>query len=134
MPRAKLTATVGGSILKLRREQIEALANYSRSTFEDEAFNTLKEIWTDEFDELGEQAVRDLIHMGFDKSDRYEMTSEDEVLRFIHLMMLWGPDFDESLDTAWASQILARNCSASLMLRQLEWKSDQLLNAEESKQ
>jgi hypothetical protein len=49
-----------------------------------------------------EAAVREAIS----RAERYEITREDDLERFVHLMAVLGPRFDEDEGLPWAGEIL----------------------------
>ena len=55
---------------------------------------------------VDEPEVRSLIREGIGRAGKYGFRSEQEICRFVDLMMVFGPRFDQ--DAPWAEAILTR--------------------------
>jgi len=55
---------------------------------------------------LGQDGLRELIHYGSARAERYEIVGEDERSQFIELMLLLGRNFDQESNYGWAQAIL----------------------------
>jgi len=93
-------------MLKIRKEQEEALAEVVRKTFAERAHKHLAKTWPDECAEIGEEHVREMVDDGIRSAAEHDITMDADVLGFIELYILLGPDFETSPDTPWAAEIL----------------------------
>ncbi|HEX3880076.1 MAG TPA: hypothetical protein VHW24_24010 [Bryobacteraceae bacterium] len=90
--------------LTVRQTQIDALSDMRRQAFEGRMVDHLNRFFTRRADRIGEAGLRELIRGGIVRAGKYGFRTEQEVCRFIGLMLVFGERFDE--DTAWAAEIL----------------------------
>ncbi|MBL0158376.1 MAG: hypothetical protein IPP47_14925 [Bryobacterales bacterium] len=66
---------------------------------------------------LPPEQLRTFVSDGIAKAARYGIESEQEVCKFLNLLVVFGPEFDTEL--AWARKTLAAKDGASLRLNRL---------------
>lgn len=98
-------------MLIIRREQMQALSDYMRRSFEDRMVRHIAQSFPAQFKKLapppaGDAPVRALIQQGIERAANYEITIEREVGRFIEVMVELGAGFETRADAAWAQTIL----------------------------
>ncbi len=92
-------------MLRLRKTQVVKLEEYMRTVFEKKMFAMITAKYPDQCENLQEKQIQELIARGIDRSARdYDIKMEHDVQRFIELMFLIAPDFDDAYD--WAGKIL----------------------------
>ena len=91
---------------------MEAFSAQQRERFEEEMTVYVARKYPEESATMADGALRALIHDGVDKARAYDIILEGDVARYIEFMVILGPDFDESENTAWAPAIL-KNRSAT---------------------
>lgn len=92
-------------MLTLRKKQVVKLGEYMRTVFEKKMFAMITAKYPDQCEKLQEKVIQELIAQGIDRGARdYGIKTEHDVQRFIELMFLLPPDFDDRYD--WASEIL----------------------------
>lgn len=93
-------------MVRIRREQMEALRRPIAKRFEDEMYAYLVEVFPEQCGAEGEPAVRDHIRKGMQRAEEYGITIEADVARYVELMYVWSPEFDEDPDLPWAQAVL----------------------------
>jgi len=96
-------------MLVLRREQIAALSVLTRSNFEKKILEQVKELYSEQYDRMGDQKIRSAIHRSINRAMVNGFESEQDLARFVFLCFSYGSDFDSDLD--WAEQILLSSLS-----------------------
>ena len=88
-------------MLTLRKTQVVKLGEYMRTAFEKKMFAMISAKYPDQSEKL----IQEVITQGIDRCARdYGIKTEHDVQRFIELMFLLAPDFDDTYD--WAREIL----------------------------
>lgn len=114
----------------IRREQMRVLAEATTETFEENVAAHLRAVWPDETEGMTEEVVRQWVRYAIEKGRRYEIETEFDVARFLDLMFLFDPGFDEDPRYPWAEEILndprldGRMRVDALMVRSSEFCSD----------
>lgn len=106
-------------MLTIRREQWDALGRCSSESFEERCVDWLMRNRPRDCEKFGENALRELVHTGALRCERYRITSEPDVRQFIEMMLDWGPDFDRSPDLPWAAEVLAWDVPGETKMRSL---------------
>lgn len=108
-------------MLIIRNEQMEVLSKYMLKQFEDRMVTRLRSKFPDQTEVLMERELRNLIHSGIEKAEKYNVTIEYDVQRFLEYMFTFGAEFDSSPETAWAEGIFrADNINGPTKMDQLE--------------
>ena len=90
----------------VRKEHFEALQQAVLGDFEDRTMSFLTRSYPERARMLGQDGLRELIHYGSARAERYEIVGEDERSQFIELMLLLGRNFDQESNYGWAQAIL----------------------------
>lgn len=91
----------------IRQKQIEALAQPGLEDFKDRTTVYLFELFPDECEELGFDAVRDIVRYAIEVSRTYGIVRKFHVCLYAELMFVYGLDFDQDEGLPWAQEILA---------------------------
>mgnify|MGYP001248209479 CR=1 FL=1 len=94
-------------MLRIRPDQLRAL-DEPTSEFLARTEQHLREVWTEECDELGQTGVREHVLGAFADARAHGLTSEFDVVRFIDLSMAFGRDFPGQ---AWCVSLFERTRS-----------------------
>lgn len=84
----------------------DALGNCQRTRFEDEVLAHLRNACLMECVQMSDDELRELIRTGIEKAGAYSILRERDVARYIELMLVVSPSFDEE---EWAHDILSAN-------------------------
>jgi hypothetical protein len=93
-------------MLIIRQEQMDEFIRTAAKSFEDWMVAHLTEFFPGECRVLGYPEVRATIRYGIEKAERYGITTEREVCKYIDLMYALGQDFDSNPDLPWVQEIL----------------------------
>lgn len=64
----------------------------------------LRRFFPDKCEALGPRGLRELMSHGLERARSYGFTAEQDLCRYVDVMMAFGRDFDQQLD--WATDIL----------------------------
>ncbi len=93
-------------MLRIRKQQNDALAEATRRSFEDRMVVHLKKCFPEHFKAIEEDGARALIRHGIERAGEYGIVAERDVCKYIDLMVIHGPDFDTDDRYPWAGEIL----------------------------
>jgi hypothetical protein len=93
-------------VLIIRNEQIRALEETARKSFEDRMVEYLSRQLPDVCGIMDETTVRESIQKGIEHAGRYGIRSEYDVARYIELRHRFSQDFETVFDAPWAKEIL----------------------------
>ena len=93
-------------MLVIRKEQMEVLGRYMLKQFEDRMVIHLRSGFREQTKDMPETDLRSMIQTAIDKGKVYNVTTEDDVQRYLEYMMIYGPEFDTDPKTMWAGEIL----------------------------
>jgi hypothetical protein len=93
-------------MLRIRKEQMEAFKNDILQKFEDRMSLYLRSQFPEKTQKIQEPELRQMIHAGTFQAQKYKVTLEPDVCRFLECMMVHGVNFDTDPKTAWAGKIL----------------------------
>jgi len=119
-------------MLTIRNAQMAALGAYSRAQFEKEAYLEMLAEWPEACAILGEDALRQSVHLGLEKAKKYGIEYKNDILDFLSLIIEWGADFEHSPKFPWALAILTARNPGTLKIQQLELRFDPLRTGEEA--
>jgi hypothetical protein len=86
---------------------------YTAQKFEERLIESMRANWPEECDALGDIGLRRRIMNGVCKATEYGFSEESEIGRFIHLVFLWGEDFDNDDSRPQVSEILRSSTLSS---------------------
>ncbi|QSQ23750.1 hypothetical protein JY651_01820 [Pyxidicoccus parkwayensis] len=93
-------------MLRIRREQLDALGLARREAFIDRLAEKLRRHWASECEGLDAPALRERIGDAIDRAAKYELRAEVDVARYLNITFALGPRFDEDPRYPWARAIL----------------------------
>lgn len=93
-------------MLKIRKEQMDVMSDYMLIQFEDRMVLHLRSTFPEQTKDTIELDLRAMIEAGIEKADKYDVTDESDVERYLECMVLYGPNFDADSRTSWAGEIL----------------------------
>ncbi len=91
---------------KTTEAHIEAFSQQQRLRFEDEMLAHLRQEYGDVLAGRDDAWVRKLIQVGIDQAAEHGIVLERDVARYLELMLVLSPAFDDSDETPWARNIL----------------------------
>jgi hypothetical protein len=104
-------------MLVLHERQLEIFSQVALKEFEDWMLANLMKFFPAQSERSGEEGVRALVRYGLERAKIYGITSGPDVCKYIHVMMVYGRDFDVDPSLTWATQALQTSTSASPSLR-----------------
>ncbi len=113
MARQTLKEDMGGAMLMIRKEQMDAFGRYMLRQFENLQLAHLNQHYPKECRALGEKVVRNTIRYGIKKSKTYDVRIEFDVSRYINMMFSFGRNYDADPALPWASAIFNDESSPS---------------------
>jgi hypothetical protein len=93
----------------IRMEQMETLSDYTFRKFVDRMVAHLKKEFPEQTENMGEDALRDLINKSMERAETYGVTDDIDIERYLECALLYGRDFDANPQTLWAGEILRDN-------------------------
>ena len=93
-------------MLTIRREQMEAFSQHSLDQFEAAMIRHLRTRFPAQTEARLDPDLRRMIKDGIGRAAVYGITFENDVKRYLEYMVLYGPEFDQTPETAWAGDIL----------------------------
>ncbi len=106
-------------MLIIRKEQWDALTEYSRKRAEDRYVKLFFRRYPDESEQMGEPGLRRRITRGMQRCRFHGITDAQHVEQFIDMMFTWGDNFDTSPERPWAARALGADVHADMKMRQL---------------
>lgn len=103
-------------MLLIRKEQMAAFSQYMQDNFVKRMITHLRQIFPNETDKLTDKNLCGIIEYGISNAQKYEISRECDVERYLDLMFLLAFDFDTHSKTRWANQILRKDWDASTKL------------------
>ena len=93
-------------MLTIRPEQMKILSHEQVRKYVDRVAVHLKKYFPQRCEAQGDARLRDTIERGIRRAAGYGITTEREACKFIHLMIVFGRDFDTDPRHSWAREIL----------------------------
>lgn len=93
-------------MLTIRKEQMAVFREPAINDYVKRTVVHLNERFREQCEALGEAKVRETVKYGVQRSASYGVTTEGDVRRYIDLMLMFGPDFDQDPELPWAASIL----------------------------
>jgi hypothetical protein len=94
-------------MLLIRTEQMDVFKERALGSFKDQMFAHLREFSPPLFKAIGEEPMREAIHLGVRRASTYGFTFRGPVRLYLELMLLFGSHFDTDPQYPWAARILA---------------------------
>lgn len=82
-------------MLTIRQDQVDAFRQNALRNFEEKIILELKELFPHFTQKLGESGLRDVVKHGILKARRYGIVRRCDVGRYIAIMLMFGPNFDQ---------------------------------------
>jgi hypothetical protein len=83
-------------MMTIRRDLIAALAPIAEQRFVIELSDQLRGLFPWRTQRIGPEGVRDVIEYGIERARRYGIVQERDVGRYVAIMFMFGPTFDDS--------------------------------------
>ncbi len=93
-------------MLRIRREQMQAMRAPLRNKMRQDLMEHARSCFPDEVMEMGEEDTFKLIDDAMTKAESYEVASERDMYKLFNIIMLRGVDFDEDPDNEWMTAYL----------------------------
>jgi len=93
-------------MLVIRKSQMDEFVKYELKKFEDFMVSHLRQELPEKVKDVPEEILRNIIQKGISVAENYGIRIEDDVKRYIDLMFILREDFDVSLETSWAGELL----------------------------
>jgi hypothetical protein len=93
-------------MLKIRKEQVDALSTASLREYERQATQHLFQVFPEKCREAGEKQVCEDVRYAIQRAGDYGIVSERDISLYLHLMFAFGRDFDRDPSLPWAAQCL----------------------------
>ena len=78
----------------------------SRQEFENRAVAHLREGFPEKYGKKPDEEVRKFVQQGIRSAAQYKVTGENDVLRYLTNMVIYGAEYDTNPNTNWAGQVL----------------------------
>lgn len=93
-------------MLILRKEQIAALSGAKADRFTDEMANHLRSTFPEETAGMDSAALQGYIEKVFDAAKKYNLSSRQDLCRFLNITMLFGMEFENVEARHWMHEYL----------------------------
>lgn len=93
-------------MFNLRKEQLKVFDEAAAREFESRVIAQLLKEQTDPHGTNDRAAFGELVRYGIDRAKAYQLTAEEDVLKYIRVMLALGKDFDRDPRYPWASRTL----------------------------
>jgi hypothetical protein len=93
-------------MLKVRKTQMDSLSEAMLKQFEDRMVIHLRSACPEQTHDMPDANLRVMVQSGISKAREYGVIAEDDIRRYLELMIVYGTDFDISPQTSWAGEIL----------------------------
>ncbi|MDI1451257.1 hypothetical protein [Polyangium sp. 6x1] len=93
-------------MLRILREQVDALRQAELEEYRGRVLAQIREIFPTQWSTLGEEGCASLVDRGLGRAARLGCKSEQDVFRYVSLMLVLGPDFEEDPALPWVREIL----------------------------
>lgn len=107
------------NMLTIRPEQMKVLSQEEVRKYVERVAVHLRKYFPRQCDAQGEAQLRDTIQRGIRRAAGYGIITQREVCKFIHLMIVFGRDFDTDQRYPWAEEILRAQSSPRVKIELL---------------
>jgi len=90
----------------IRAEQFAVFEKHEIKKFEDPTYLQLNITYPERCQDIGEPKLRRMIQYGVKRAAAYGIQLENDVRKYIEVMLLLGPDFDKDPKFPWAASLL----------------------------
>jgi len=92
----------------IRQEQLDVLQSKSSRSFERRAIAHLHTAFPEWAAWAGDERLLLLVHLGFRRARRWNLTGAQDICRFVDLMVAISPEFDDDPRFPWVRRILGQ--------------------------
>jgi hypothetical protein len=93
-------------MLVITRRILDKFSEVCHTSFVDRSASFLRERYPAETIQYSSHQLTDLIEAGIVRARRYAIERECDVIRFLELMMISSPDFDDPARLSWPAPLL----------------------------
>ncbi len=93
-------------MLILRKEQMEVFSEASNKRWYKFLTKYVKDNFEDEISDKDDQTLKNMLTATVEKSQKYGLSSDRAIYKFVAVAMIYGVDFDENPDTIWMKDYL----------------------------
>ena len=93
-------------MLRIRNSQMQTFEQAAMSAFELRMVEHLRVIYPKQTRDMPEANLLTLVQSGIGKAREYRVIAEDDIRRYLELMVVYGADFDTDPHSSWAGEIL----------------------------
>jgi len=114
-------------MLRILREQVDVLRREELEAYRGRVLAQIRTIFPTQWAALGEEGCASLVDRGLGRAARHGGTSEQDVFRYVSLMLVLGADFEDDPALPWVREILGDpeasgwQKMSALMDRAIEW-------------
>jgi hypothetical protein len=106
----------------IRDEQKQVLSEYVLDRFVHDAADKLRQSFPDKTANMEDPELASFVRKGIDQAYGYDIRDQENVLRYLTCLMIYGEEFGLNSDTQWAGQILQRkNINAATKMDLIDW-------------
>jgi hypothetical protein len=87
--------------LELRKNQMDLMARCCQAKLEQRLVQHLRKAFPNETQEMSDPLLLERTRSSVEKARKYRVEMEHDVVRFVDLTFLLGPDFDSSRKAPW---------------------------------
>jgi len=96
-------------MLTISNAQKEVFKQNAKDIFKNNVFRHLRSVFPKETIVISDEKLADLINCGIEKSQKYDITMEWDIRRYLECCIIYGWNFDTDPNYQWASSILNDN-------------------------
>src|SRR5579884_1741092 len=115
-------------MLVIREEQLRVFGRSVRRGFVGRLAARFAEIWPERSARLG-GGCREFVEASVERALSYGLEREKDVARFVNLCFVWGRDFENRPEHAWARQILTSNLRPAVKIEEMALRTRLKLEA-----
>jgi hypothetical protein len=107
-------------MLTIRQEQLAILSQLEVDKFERWMLAHLMKFFPKQCAAAGELRLRDMIQLGIQRAAQHRFTANNDVCKYVDLMVVFGRDFDTDRRFPWAKEILSRQRNPRAKMQSLQ--------------
>ena len=107
-------------MLVIEQQQIDVMSAYMLKQFENRMMIHLLAAFPQQTQGMPESALRAMVQGGMQRAAQYKVEFEDDIKRYLELMVVHGGSFDTDPRTTWAGRILRSDLHGSLKMDRIE--------------
>ena len=93
-------------MLMIKNKQMEVFKQHAKDIFKKNVFNHLRSVFPEETLLVSDEKLEYLINIGIINSQKYEISMEWDIRRYLECCILYGWNFDTDPNYQWAINIL----------------------------